>query len=129
MYSIWIQRACKSIKNLSNMLMRNSRICIFQIRILLQVSLWHWKGHPSFKQYISLKAAKFDIKLHDLCESSIGYIRSFFIYTGQPVYQFQNKTAARVVKLTEQLLHYCYTLWMDNFCNSPQLARSWKQEE
>jgi hypothetical protein len=34
-----------------------------------------------------------------------------------------NKTTATVLHLIEPLLDKSYTVWLDNFCNSPALAR------
>jgi hypothetical protein len=69
------------------------------------------------------------IKTYELCESSSGYVWSFLVYTGkgmelanQFVSAETNKTAAIVVKLTENLLGRGHTVWMDIFYNSPELA-------
>jgi hypothetical protein len=77
-----------------------------------------------------LKAAKFGIMTCELCESSSGYIWSLLVYTGkgmelanQFVSAETNKTAAIVVKLRQNLLGRGRTVWMDNFYNSPELAR------
>jgi hypothetical protein len=43
--------------------------------------------------------------------------------TNQFVTAETNKTAAIVVKLLENLLDYGHTVWVDNFHNSPELAR------
>jgi hypothetical protein len=39
--------------------------------------------------------------------------------TNQSVNSDTNKTAAKVIKLVEPLLGHSYTLWTDNFHNSP----------
>jgi hypothetical protein len=90
----------------------------------------------SFRQYISLKAAKSGIKTYELCKSSSGYVWSFLVYIGkgmklanQFVSSETNKTAAIVVKLTENLLGRGHTVWMDNFYNSPELARFLKSKK
>jgi hypothetical protein len=44
-------------------------------------------------------------------------------WTNQFVSAETNRTAAIVVKLTENLLGCGHTVWMDNFYNSPELAR------
>jgi hypothetical protein len=57
----------------------------------------------------------------ELCESSVGYLWSFIIFTGRET-EFQStliseeksKTAAIVLSLVEPLLHKGYALWMDN---------------
>ncbi|XP_023725727.1 piggyBac transposable element-derived protein 4 [Cryptotermes secundus] len=103
--------------------------------IAIDESLTLWKGRLSFKQYLPLKAAKFGIKTFELCESSSGYVWSFLVYTGQGmeltnqyVTAEKNKTTAIVVTLLENLLGRGYTVWMDNFYNSPDLARFLKSK-
>ena len=103
--------------------------------IAIDESLTLWKGRLSFKQYLPLKAAKFGIKTFELCESSSGYVWSFLVYTGQGmeltnqyVTAETNKTAAIVVTLLENLLGRGHTVWMDNFYNSPDLARFLKSK-
>jgi hypothetical protein len=104
--------------------------------ITIDESLTLWKGRLSFRQYIPLKAAKFGIKTYELCESSSGYVWSFLVYTGKDmdlttkvVTTAASKTAAIVVKLVEDLLGRGHTVWMDNFYNSPDLARFLKSKQ
>jgi hypothetical protein len=92
-----------------------------------------WKGHLSFKQYLPLKAAKFGIKTYELCDSTTGYLWSFIIYRGKDtkldsplITADTNKTTAIVLRLVEPLLKHGRTVWMDNFYNSPSLARTLK---
>jgi hypothetical protein len=66
----------------------------------------------------------------------MGHVWSFIISTGQGmeltnkfVNSETNKTAARVIKLVEPLLGHGHTLWMDNFYNSPELARFLKSKK
>ncbi|PNF31583.1 hypothetical protein B7P43_G00790 [Cryptotermes secundus] len=103
--------------------------------IAIDESLTLWKGRLSFKQYLPLKAAKFGIKTFELCESSSGYVWSFLVYTGQGmeltnqyVTAETNKTTAIVITLLENLLGRGHTVWMDNFYNSPDLARFLKSK-
>ena len=93
--------------------------------IAVDESLTLWRGRLSFRQYIPLKSSKFGIKSYELCESSLGYLWSFIIYTGKDtVFSGDtNKTAAIVLSLVEPLLEKGCTLWMDNFYNSPALAQ------
>jgi hypothetical protein len=59
-----------------------------------------------------------------------GYVWSFLVYTGKSIVTAEtNKTAAIVVKLTENLLGRGHTLWMDIFHNSPDLARFLKSKK
>jgi hypothetical protein len=92
-----------------------------------------WKGRLSFVQYIFLKASKFGIKTFELCESTTGYLWSFIVYTGKEteidspfVTTDTPKTEATVMKLMQPLLGRGYTLWLDNYYNSPALARNLK---
>jgi hypothetical protein len=101
--------------------------------ISIDESLTLWKGRLSFKQYLPLKASKFGIKTYELCDSTTGYLWSFLVYTGKdtkldsPLITADTpKTTAIVLKLIEPLLKQGRTVWMDNFYNSPSLARMLK---
>jgi hypothetical protein len=103
--------------------------------ISVDESLTLWKGHLSFKQYLPLKAAKFGIKTYELCESSSGYLWSFVVYTFKDtcfqsslLTQEMNKTTAIVLHVMEPLLEKGHTVWLDNFYNSPALARLLKHK-
>ncbi|KAJ8736967.1 hypothetical protein PYW07_000238 [Mythimna separata] len=52
--------------------------------ICIDESLTLWKGNLKFCQYIKTKAAKFGVKTYELCESSTGYLWSFFVYEERP---------------------------------------------
>ncbi|KAG8224460.1 hypothetical protein J437_LFUL003183 [Ladona fulva] len=97
--------------------------------IAINESMPLWKGRLSFRQYLPLKASKFGIKTFELCESESGYLWSVLVYTGKDtaikspyVKSYTSKRATVVMKLVEPLLGKGYTLWMDNFYNSPSLA-------
>ena len=101
--------------------------------IAIDESLTLWKGRLSFVQYLPLKASKFGIKTYELCESTTGYLWSFIVYTGKDTIMESAlispdtpKTEAIVKKLIEPLLGRGHTVWMDNFYNSPNLARELK---
>jgi len=101
-----------------------------QQNISVDESLTLWKGRLSFKQYIPMKSSQFGIKTFELCESHSGYLWSFIVYTGKDtilesplISRDTPKGTAIVLKLTEPLLHKGYTLWMDNYYNSPPLAK------
>jgi hypothetical protein len=88
-----------------------------------------WKGRLSFKQYLPLKSSQFRIKTFKLCESHSGYLSSFIFYSGKktmlesPIISKDAPEATAVVlKICEPLLHKGYTLWMDNYYNSPALV-------
>ncbi|KAG8238687.1 hypothetical protein J437_LFUL016566 [Ladona fulva] len=73
---------------------------------------------------------KYDIKTFELCGSKTGYLWSFIVYIGKDTEVHSsltmgdvNKTAKIVLNLSQPLLGQGRTLWMDNYYNSPILAR------
>lgn len=98
-----------------------------------------WKGRLSFAQLIATKAAQIGIKSYELCESKTGYLWQMIIYTGKKerhnVESNENEaepegaTSRTVVKLVRPLLNRGHTLVMDNFYNSPLLARTVKAQK
>lgn len=96
--------------------------------ICIDESLTLWKGPLGFKQYIKTKSARFGIKSYELCESTTGYLWSFFIYVGR---RTTNSTlpssVSTVIKLVQPLLNLGHVLYMDNWFNSPMLARYLKR--
>ncbi|PNF18924.1 hypothetical protein B7P43_G18030, partial [Cryptotermes secundus] len=101
--------------------------------ISVDESLTLWKGRLSFKQYLPLKASKFGIKTYELCDSATGYLWSFLVYTGKDtkldsplLTPEMNKPTSIVLQLVEPLLKQGRTVWMDNYYNSPFLARTLK---
>jgi hypothetical protein len=101
--------------------------------ISIDESLMLWKGHLSLKQYLPLKASTFGIKTYQLCDSTTGYLWSNLVYTGKDkkldsplITADTSKTTATVLKLVEPLLKQGRTVWMNNFYNSPSLARMMK---
>jgi len=98
-------------------------------------SLTLWKGRLSIRQYLPLKASKFGIKAFKLCKSRTGYVWCFLVYTGKntvlqssPITPDIPKTAAVVLELLEPLFGRGYSLWINNFFSSPELARKLKIE-
>ncbi|KOB71806.1 PiggyBac transposable element-derived protein 4, partial [Operophtera brumata] len=115
--------------------------------IAIDESLLKWQGRLSFAQKIATKAAKVGVKTYELCESSTGYLWNFYVYTGkdsqQPSSELQDMdtaenstkppaptcaTARIVLNLVNPLLNLGHTLVMDNFYNSPLLARYLKSQ-
>lgn len=110
--------------------------------IALDESLLKWHGHLSFIQKIATKAAKAGIKSYELCESQTGYLWKFSIYAGKDSHSAevldsqpggsteaeapQGVTAKIVYDLASGLFNKGYTIVMDNFYNSPLLARCLK---
>lgn len=98
--------------------------------ICIDESLTLWKGPVGFKQYIKTKAARFGIKSYELCESSSGYLWSFFIYAGHGTLDSTlPSSVATVLKLIEPLLGLGHVGYMDNWFNSPMLARYLKKNK
>ncbi|KAJ8736824.1 hypothetical protein PYW07_000095 [Mythimna separata] len=94
--------------------------------ICIDESLTLWKGNLKFRQYIKTKAAKFGVKTYELCESSTGYLWSFFVYLGKattydPTFPstLLKSTATvltlihPILSLTKELFRHfeCRTLW------------------
>ena len=101
-------------------------LCIPNKNTAIDKSLTLWKGRLSKRQYLPLKALKFGIKTFELCES----MWCFLVYTGKSTVLQSSlitpdtpKTAAIVLELLEPLFGRGHTLWLDNFFNSPELAR------
>ncbi|CAG4958413.1 unnamed protein product [Colias eurytheme] len=99
--------------------------------ICIDESLTLWKGRSDIKQYIRSKASKFGIKTFELCESVTGYLWSFIVYTGKQssadLEQTHGVCTTVVKKLMAPLLGKGYRLFMDNWYNSPLLARFLKR--
>ncbi|KAF9408389.1 hypothetical protein HW555_011926, partial [Spodoptera exigua] len=81
--------------------------------IAIDESLMLWKGRLSFSQLIATKAAQVGIKSYELCESKMGYL-------------WQMIPRCHLVR---PLLNRGHTLVMDNFYNSPLLARTLKAQK
>jgi hypothetical protein len=103
--------------------------------IAIDGSLTPWKGRLSFGIYLPLKSSKFGIKTFELCESNTGYLWKFIVCSGSETdiettldHGERNKTSSIVLKLVEDLLGKGYTLWMDNYYDSPDLAAFLKRQ-
>lgn len=87
------------------------------------------------KQCLQLKALKFGIKTHKLCESTTEYLWSFVVYTNSTIKLESSlitpntkKTTAIVLHLVEPLLNKGRTVWMGSFYNFPELAAMLKDK-
>ena len=97
--------------------------------ISIDETLSKWRGRLSFRQYIPSKAAKYGIKAFVLVKAATGYVycHHIHVYTGNE----KDAAAAAGMSITENilmrlmfsLLHLGYKLWMDNWYNSPVLAK------
>lgn len=99
--------------------------------IALDESLMQWKGWLNISQFISNKAAKVGVKTYELCESQTGYLWRFDVHAKKHMSRDQNNpldasTPSIVLDLLRGLEGYGYTVWMDNYYNSPALARQLK---
>lgn len=100
--------------------------------IALDESLLQWKGCLEVSQLIPNKAARRGIKTYEVCESQTGYLWRFEVHAHKktPPQQIEDpleaSTPSIVLRLIKGLENKGYTLWMDNFYNSPCLARRLK---
>ena len=104
--------------------------------IAIDESLLKWGGRLSFAQKIATKAAKVGVKSYELCESATGYLWNFFVYCGKRADDDNEKdtdqtnlTAKIVCDLAKPLFNRGHTIIMDNFYNSPLLARYLKSQK
>ncbi|XP_037875023.1 piggyBac transposable element-derived protein 4 isoform X1 [Bombyx mori] len=94
-------------------------------------SLTMWKGWLDINQFIPNKAATIGIKTYEVCESRSGYLWRFEVHAGHDISTSQDDpisgtVPALVLRLLSGLEHKGHTIWMDNFYNSPALARELK---
>lgn len=100
--------------------------------IAIDESLTLFKGRLSWIQAIRSKSARFGLKSFELFESRTGYLYKFEIYTGKddsqshssaPSVALAGKSASVVIDLLKGLENRGHCITMDNFYNSPALAR------
>lgn len=95
--------------------------------ISLDESLTQWKGRLGIKQFIPNKAATVGIKTYEVCDSKTGYLWRFELYTGSEREAEQEPRIGVIPNLVLRLLRGLgqrgHTVWMDNYYNSPVLAR------
>ncbi|CAB3249638.1 unnamed protein product [Arctia plantaginis] len=100
--------------------------------IALDESLTMWKGWLDINQFIRNKAATVGIKTYEICESQTGYLWRFEVHAGHDDSALQDDdpisgiVPSLVLRLLNGLEHKGHTIWMDNFYNSPALARELK---
>ncbi|CAB3251309.1 unnamed protein product [Arctia plantaginis] len=99
--------------------------------VALDESLTMWKGWLDINQFIRNKAATVGIKTYEVCESHTGYLWRFEVHAGHDTSDPQEGPVsgtipALVLRLLSGLEHKGHTVWMDNFYNSPALARELK---
>lgn len=97
--------------------------------IAIDESLTQWKGWLDIKQFIKNKAASVGIKTFEVCESQTGYLWRFKVHAGREetteteITPVSGVIATLVLELLKGLENKGHTVWMDNFYNSPALAR------
>ncbi|RVE40990.1 hypothetical protein evm_014360 [Chilo suppressalis] len=94
--------------------------------IALNESLTQWKGWLDIKQHIPNKAAQVGIKTYEICDSRSGYMWRFEVHAGSNISEddvIPGHIPSLVLRLVRGLEHRGHTIWMDNYYNSPSLAR------
>lgn len=118
---------------LSHLNMKFQSMYTLSQNIVLDESLLQWKGWLDINQLILNKAATIGIQTYEICESQTGYLWRFEVHAPKksPPQQFEDSlnasTPSIVLRLTHGLENKGYTIWMDNFYNSPCLARRFKK--
>ncbi|KAI8430377.1 hypothetical protein MSG28_000667 [Choristoneura fumiferana] len=104
-----------------------------QQNIALDESLLQWKGWLEINQFIPNKAAAVGIKTYEICESQTGYLWRFVVHAHKRTTTAASNTDPLqtfipniVLTLLQGLENKGHTVWMDNFYNSPALARRLK---
>jgi hypothetical protein len=92
--------------------------------ISIDESLTLWNGCLSFN------ALKIGIKTYEPCDAITGYLWSFLVYAGKDTKLDSPLITADTNKTTvDPLLKQGWTVWMDNFYNSPCLAKALKNTQ
>lgn len=93
--------------------------------VCIDEGMIHWFG-CGFRTYIPSKRAKYGMKAYKLCEDS-GYTYRFQLYIGQSRVTVDDKNFSilerLIMELKDGLLYEGRVLYMDNFYNSPKLAK------
>lgn len=82
--------------------------------------------------FIRNKAATVGIETYEVCESNSGYLRQFKVHADHepsPLPEdnpISGIVPSLVLRLLDGLEYKGHTIWMDNFYNSPALARELK---
>jgi hypothetical protein len=83
------------------------------------------------KQYLSHKSTKFRIRTYKMYDATAGNLWPFLIYAGKDtklgcllITPGTNVTITIVLNLVERVLKQDQTVWMDNYYNSPCLAKT-----
>nr|XP_037874030.1 piggyBac transposable element-derived protein 4 isoform X2 [Bombyx mori] len=108
-----------------------SELFILSQNVTLHESFTMRKGLLD-NQLIPNKGPTIGVKIFEVCESKTGYLWRFEVYVGHDISALQedNQISGTIPSLVLRLLngleHKGHTVWMDNFYNSPALARELK---
>ena len=89
--------------------------------VAIDEGMVRWFGR-GFRTYLPSKRAKYGMKAYKLCEDN-GYTYKFRLYTGKAADDEPNNLPDLVMILMSSLLDEGRVLYMDNYYNSPDLAK------
>lgn len=119
-----LSKRMHKISNITEHILENIRKVYYPGRNLsIDEALLLWRGRLIFRQYIPNKAAKYGIKLYELCTPD-GYVLNIIIYSGKgTVQQGSRGHASSVVhEIMQPYLNKGHTIYVDNYYSSVELA-------
>lgn len=93
--------------------------------MLIDESLLLWKGRLRFKQYLSLKRNRFDIKIFECVDCETEFIIAFIVYTKADTdyEKFGLGVSGDIVAhFVKPYFSKSNVIYIDNWYSSPQLA-------
>lgn len=112
------------INNIRDHILENIQKVYYPGRNLsVDEALLLWRGRLIFRQYIPNKAAKYGIKLYELCTPD-GFVLNIIIYAGKGTVQLESRGHASSVvhEIMQPYLEKGHTIYMDNYYSSVKLA-------
>lgn len=107
-----------------------SELYTLERHIALDESVTEWKNCLKLNQFITHKSAHLDMKTHELCESHTGYLWRLKMSANSEPSQDSDSVLGAIPSIVLDLLkgleNKGHTIWMDNYYNSPALARTLK---
>lgn len=97
--------------------------------IAIDESLLQWNNWLNINQSLSNKVSRIDIKTCEVYEPQSGYLWRFEVHrtpVHKPQDPFEELEPAVVLRLVKDLENNGHTLWLNDFYNSPALARRLK---
>lgn len=119
-----LSKRMHKISNITEHILENIRKVYYPGRNLsIDEALLLWRERLIFRQYIPNKAAKYGIKLYELCTPD-GYVLNIIIYSGKgTVQQGSRGHASSVVhEIMQPYLNKGHTIYVDNYYSSVELA-------